>query len=301
MYDVMLRIQVCNLKFVTLLLILYSMNYKEITASSALSSHIKCFWYTERRFMDDDAPFEVLPDSYAELIFFSGANCALNKTNGKSITLSSPFIVGLLDKPIYLKIKGHVRIVAVRFYPWSIFSFLQISPQTNENICLVNHSFSQLSQILQSIIAAGDSSVALQFLQDYFFTRLTNTNTSDTLLENAGKLIVASNGTLPVSQIADESRMTVRTLERNMKRKSGTTVKALARKTRFEKVRDYIWFHPHCNFTQLAYEFDFTDQSHFNREFRNFSNKTPNQFAKEAIAAKIFLSKNNVVFVQVEQ
>ncbi len=277
------------------------MSYQEIISPSALTNHIKCFWYTERKFMDDDAPFEVLPDSYSELIFFSGASCALNKINGEAVTLSSPFIVGLLDKPIYLKIKGHIRIIAVRFYPWSIFSFLQISPQTNENVCFVNHAFHQLSCILQHIIASGESLAALQFLHDYFLTMVMNRNTSNTLLENAGKIIVASSGTMPVSKLADESRMTVRTLERNIKRNSGNTAKAFARKIRFEKVRDYIWFHPHCNFTQLAYQFNFTDQSHFNREFKNFSNKTPNQFAKEAIAAKLFLSKNNVAFVQVEQ
>jgi len=58
-------------------------------------------------------------------------------------------------------------------------------------------------------------------------------------------------------------------------------------------------FQPDVNLTDLAYEFGYTDQAHFIRDFKAFTNKSPGEFAAEMLKLQeIFRQNENVVFLQ---
>jgi len=80
---------------------------------------------------------------------------------------------------------------------------------------------------------------------------------------------------------------------------SGISPKALARAIRFESIRERLMFDPHANLTELAYEFGYTDQPHFIKDFKALTDKTPGEFVLEMQQLKnIFRESENVVFLQ---
>ena len=73
--------------------------------------------------------------------------------------------------------------------------------------------------------------------------------------------------------------LSVRQLERNFKKTTGLTPKALSRIGRFYSILDYIKFREHnAKFKELAIEQNFSNQSHFIREFKSLTASTPKNF-----------------------
>jgi AraC-like DNA-binding protein len=59
-------------------------------------------------------------------------------------------------------------------------------------------------------------------------------------------------------------------------------------------------FDPDQSLTELAHEFGYTDQAHFNRDFKALAEPTPGEFAREMRAIQDLLrGHDNVVFLQV--
>lgn len=77
-------------------------------------------------------------------------------------------------------------------------------------------------------------------------------------------------------------KLSIRQLERNVKKYTGLTPKNISKLGRFYNVLEQIKFKQFdINFTELAFENKFADQSHLIREFKSFSDISPGQFIKD--------------------
>lgn len=73
--------------------------------------------------------------------------------------------------------------------------------------------------------------------------------------------------------------LSVRQTERNLKKITGLTPKSLSRIGRFYSILDYIKFREHnMEFKELAKEQNFSNHSHFIREFKSLTQATPENF-----------------------
>ena len=73
--------------------------------------------------------------------------------------------------------------------------------------------------------------------------------------------------------------LSVRQIERNLKKTTGLTPKSLSRIGRFYSILDYIKFREHnTEFKELAKEQNFSNHSHFIREFKSLTQATPESF-----------------------
>jgi AraC-like DNA-binding protein len=58
-------------------------------------------------------------------------------------------------------------------------------------------------------------------------------------------------------------------------------------------------FDPEQSLTTLAYKHGYADQAHFVRDFKEFADRTPSEFAREMRSIQaIFRDRDNVVFLQ---
>lgn len=274
----------------------FGMHHQEFDPPEELRNTIQNFWHTCIDF--DEVPltgFEVLPDGYTEIIFLFGNPCSIAQQGGLQ-PLSSPFLMGLLGKPVLLHGAGRLEVLGVKCFPWTVFDLLELPPG-NDALRLIKHPIAQLQPILAKYVEGGHIQEALVELEQYLLNTKTGV-TPNKMLFKAGIAMSQANGTLPVSQVAEAAHATVRTLERKFKQAAGFTVKDVSGLMRFEQVRNHLWFHPDANLAGLAQELGYADQAHLSKEFKRYSGTTPAAFARKAKDRKWTISQNFVAFVQ---
>jgi len=247
----------------------------ELDVPAELLNSIRGFWYRDIDFGTSPSAFEVLPDGHAEIIFYFGSDFSLLH-NGQMKPLTSPFIVGLLQQPIYFQSVGRLQIIGIKCLPWAVYDILEMPP-ANGGVQTFAHPIALLQSGLHTLLATGKIDEALALVRDWF---LKNKPAMTPEILKAGEAMLAANGSLPVSSVAAAAHATVRTLERKFKASSGHTMKDVSGLIRFEQVRNRIWENPEINISGLAYELGYADQSHLNREFKRFSGLTAAAFAK---------------------
>jgi AraC-like DNA-binding protein len=273
----------------------FTMQHLEFDPPEELRDTIMCFWYDSIDLGEEQASFEVVPDGYAELIFYVGSPCSLVTKEGLQ-PLTSPFLIGLLNQPVHFYTKNRLEIIAVRCYPWTVFDLLGL-PTGKDGVRIVEHPIAQLQVTLTEQILAGRIADAVAVVRQYFLTAQTRTAT-DTTLVKAGLAMREANGTLPVSQVAEAAYTTVRTLERKFRQSAGYTVKDVSGLIRFEQVRNHLLLDPAVNLAGLAHELGYTDQAHLSREFKRYSGTTPAAFARNVRNEQKTVPNDFVVFRQ---
>lgn len=269
--------------------------HQEFEAPEKLRDTIKCFWYERRDFEEPVPVMEVLPDGYAEIIFYFGSPCSIFY-NGSLQALPSPFMMGLLNQPILFHTGKHLEIIGVRCYPWTVFDLLRL-PSRKDSVHIFEHPVARLQSELNDCMLAGRVGEAVEYIKQYF-SEAKSQIAEDSMLFKAGLAMRAANGTIPVSQVAAAAHATIRTLERGFKQSSGYTVKDVSGLMRFEQVRNKLWHDPGTNIAGLAQEMGYTDQSHLSREFKRYCGTTPATFARKIKKRKQAISNDFVAFVQ---
>lgn len=268
----------------------FNMLHQEFEAPEALRETIRCFWYNKRISGNEPSGYEVIPDGYAEIIFYFG-NISIAQDDGLK-AIPSPFMMGLLNQPVHFYTEGQLEIIGVRCFPWVVADLLSL-PSGKSGVQFFEHPMATLQDNLSRLVADGQIEEAITTVKEYFLNAQSGLATNS-MLHKAGIAMQAAKGNLPVSGIAEAAHATVRTLERNFKQSSGHTVKDVSGLMRFEQVRNRLWLEPDVSLSSLAYEMGYTDQPHLSREFKRYSGTTPAAFARNAKNAK---SQNLTMFL----
>ncbi|MET3875834.1 helix-turn-helix domain-containing protein [Chitinophaga sp. OAE865] len=273
----------------------FEMLHREFDPPEELQDTIKCFWYNGREVGELQSDFEVIPDGYAEIIFYFGSLSSISP-NGDLQPLPSPFMMGLLNQPVVFYTEKRLEIIAVRCFPWTVFDLLGL-PSGKDSVHIFEHPIAKLQSPLSKLIEAGKIEEAVALVKQYFLDARSRI-AIDSMLFKAGVAMRKTNGTIPVSQVAAAAHATVRTLERKFKQSSGYTVKDVSGLMRFEQVRNKLWHSPDSNLAGLAIELGYTDQAHLSREFKRYSGATPAAFARKAKKGKQAVTSDFVAFIQ---
>ena len=271
------------------------MQHQEIEPPEELRDAIRCFWYDRKDFGALPTAFEVVPDGYAEIIFYFGSTCSLATPAGVQ-PLPSPFLLGLLNQPVIFYAENRLEIIGIRCLPWMVFDLLGLPPG-QDGVRVMAHPIARLQAPLAACVQTGQVAEALAQVAQYFMQARAQ-GTRNGLLRKAGNAMQAANGTLPVSQVAAAAHATIRTLERKFKQAAAYTVKDVSGLMRFEQVRNRLWRQPEASLAGLAQELGYADQAHLSREFKRYSGTTPGAFARKARREKPGLAPDFVAFVQ---
>lgn len=243
------------------------MPYQKIDPPLALRSLVRGFWYLRLDLAELPEGFEILPDSYPEILFHFGSPCYLTTPTGRQ-RLPSPFVVGLLQHPIRLSAPGRVDFLSAQCFPWTPTTWVEQD---------TGPALAQLHRALAQAVAAGQITRALAQLTQHFLAKPVSI---DHALHQAGIAMRAAHGQVPVGQLASAACATVRTLERKCRLVTGYSIKSIATLMRFEQVRNQLWRQPTSPLASLAQAAGYADQAHLSREFKRFSGTTPARFAR---------------------
>jgi AraC-like DNA-binding protein len=274
--------------------------YQEHLPHSSLQNYVKCFWTLEKEYTPDAPNEEVTPDACIELIFNFGAPYILQTESMPDREMPLAFLVGLQKKPLLFRSSGIVRIVATRFYAWGALPFLAPGYQSSSTVKVIpGDEWRGLADKINPKIQAQNYDGAVADIEDFLIGKLLTANFDVKQIEMAAQILYREKGQFRVSELAEYCNLSERQLQRQFQNTVGVSPKTLARTIRFEEIRNRLMFNPDASLTDLAYEFGYTDQAHFIHDFKEFTGRTPGEFALEMKPwQKVFHDNENVVFLQ---
>jgi AraC-like DNA-binding protein len=263
------------------------MDYKIFAPSVQLRQLVQCFWSLES---DPNEPtprdYFLMADSCPEIIF--QYNEGFQTYSAQSARIR--FQHSIHDK---FDVGKKVGFFGVRLYPHAVNQLLNI--QANE---VVNHvfDFSALfrregEDLADQVYSAGNTPERIARVSDYL-TKMASRYKVDPVKYFVNQVIRCA-GSVDIAAMQKESGLSVKQFERRFKAIAGFPPKYFARIARFQSVKDRYSLSQSQSMTSLAYSCNYYDQSHFNREFKEFSGVQPLRYFKPIDQENINLSKHN--------
>lgn len=242
--------------------------YTELTSCKKLKSYIRCFWGTENPLIQvesDDTPELVIPDTCVDIIYY------IDYTNN---TVTGGFC-GINDCSFQVQksgMTGHrVATFAIRFYAWSAYMFADDSLKSTINGYFdVGSRFEWLDKIIRpELLELITLQEKASFVEQVLLKAVSSVK-ENTVINHAIWNILMNKGSLDVSNLAKESFVSTRQLERLFHEYVGITPKKLSNLVRYQ----FLWRDILCkaDFDVLSavHKYGYTDQSHLLREFKRY-------------------------------
>lgn len=257
------------------------MNYQEFIPAEALRSFIKCYYIFE-----PDKQVSFLDKAYAtgcvEAMFNLGNGTWQVDYGDGFITNPSIELWGQIIQPLTFQSIGKNFMLGVRFYPHAAALFL------NENVSHFNNRITNLGDVsgkpIQELYEQLKDkellSQRISLLNKYFLRKLIAFEkklSRPALVSNAMNEMKQPGFFDNIDNLANRYGITARYLQKIFVQQTGLTPKLYGKINRFQNSLQLI-AKQRYSLTDIAYECGYFDQSHFIREFKSFTGKTPSAF-----------------------
>ncbi|WP_421875312.1 DUF6597 domain-containing transcriptional factor [Marinoscillum sp.] len=246
------------------------MIYRRREPSRKLASLIECFWVVDSEGDASVFPQKIIPDGFPELIFHYGDPYKINIAGNWEMQ-SRNLLAGQLTKYFYLENTGVSGMIGVKMKPCALYNLFGLNmSELVDKVLSVEEALPQL-EVPEASLDGFDS--FCHKMEEIVL----DVNTMQSKAERAAELIVDKHGLLDLSTITDHLDIGARQLERLFKTQIGLSPKFYSRVVRlsyiFQQVQegDYSW-------ARLAYLAGFTDQSHFIKNFKEFTGEDPSKY-----------------------
>ncbi|MFT3677751.1 MAG: helix-turn-helix domain-containing protein [Chitinophagaceae bacterium] len=181
----------------------------------------------------------------------------------------------LREKVLLVKQLGTLHRVVIVFHPLGIQQFYGGVDFTD---FIKDFNFFS-PQELELLLDTTDEDELVNYLDRFLFDRFTGFKIE--LLDQCINYIFRHAEDFSVGHFSEDSQVSRRHLNRLFQTHLGVSVKRFYEIVLFRKtIKQKLFITPEENFTRLAYEFNFNDQSHFNKIYKKFTANTPAQFFK---------------------
>ena len=221
-------------------------------------------------------------DGYPGLMFHDTVHGLTIQPHQKKMPLL--FLYGQTIKPVTLEIDGAYQVILFQLYPFVLKNIFGISPPSIHDNCydlqqLTNNTVEKLPATLLSMQQVETRIEELtDFLYQLFLSRKEDI---DSDVRQMIEIILASKGKEKIIQIAQQLKVTVRTLERKFLQETGLTPKKFAMIIQFQSSLKQLSVKDFNTLADIVYENGFADQSHFIKVFKAYTGKTPKAFHKK--------------------
>jgi AraC-like DNA-binding protein len=184
---------------------------------------------------------------------------------------------------------GDVRLYGVHFKPGGAAPFLRLSLSDLRNqIAPLDALWGRRArEIRERLQAASSIPAGLSLLEELMLERLCETSDKLSLVQHAISQIVRHQGSLSIRALSKHFGVSHNHLGVQFNHLVGVTPKELARLYRFAHVLGSIELTRPVDWTRLAHQAGFYDQSHFNKEFAAFTGLNPTEYLRERVRLRI--------------
>ena len=198
-------------------------------------------------------------------------------------TAQSEFTIsGQVNYPSHLYADENVEMIVVVFQPYVLKAFLNlpISLLHNQEVSGYDLENKNLKQLAAQIFDCENTNLCINLIEQWLLSQIADVLTSKTAynikrITAAIKRLFIMPAT-SVTELASIACLGKKQFERLFNELVGANPKEYARVVRFQKSLKLLQHYTEdANKAQLAYQCGYADQSHFIREFKQFSGYTP--------------------------
>ena len=255
------------------------MKYLTYNPPASLKEFVRFFWTLECDFVEEKYVHRSLADGCVQLVFHY-------KTNFDEITanhiLEPSFSSGISGQSQNFRrfvTKDSFGIFGAYLYPYAVPKLFSIpaSEITNQMVNFVDFIGNEGKELEERIMLAANNDLRIQVLSAFLESKLMINDYTDLAISSCITRIIHSKEIENVTKLASLANLSTRQFERRFVDYAGFTPKFYSRLIRFQAAVKKFG----GNFTSLtdvAHECGYYDQSHFIREFKEFSGYTPATF-----------------------
>ena len=272
------------------------MIYRKFNPCEILKPFVECYFIWESAGETiKNMVIESPPSGFCSIVFNCGDDYFLTNKKHQNLKAPKQFISGQAIYSYKLFLNGNISIAGIVFKPAALASLFNLPTfeYTEERISLCHVFEKQLIiSIANKIETTVDINERVKLLEDFvlsFYNR--NNKPKPDYIDYAANLIVEKNGMMHISDLLKEVFMSRRNFERKFFKKVGLSPKYYARIRRIGFLLNEIAGKKKADWSSLFSEAEFYDQSHFIKDFIEFTGRSPEQYIKENSELANFVSK----------
>lgn len=261
-----------------------------IAPCEELKPFIQCYWSikSEHR-LQKSIVNKIISDGGSGVVFNFGSRFYIQADEDICLVRDKCFFTGVTDKTAYLELAGIVDAFGVRFYP-GVCSV--IMPEMMSAGSLISKLESGKFSGLYDSLLKNDDSERKQIL-DEFLIREFNQFINMPLpwgIQTAN-FIKANGGSIKVEETADNFALSRRQFSRKFKEEVGLTPKQYSKIVRINNVRSALKTQDIKSLTTVGYDFEYYDQAHFIKEFKDIVELTPKEYFRNKRMSRFYNNK----------
>ncbi|MBW8687780.1 helix-turn-helix transcriptional regulator [Chitinophaga rhizophila] len=259
------------------------MQFRNIPPPDYLKDYVRHFWVIESHHTDvSAATFRTIADGCPGLIFQHQDQGILFQNDKQ---LAGAILYGQATRHAALRIRGGFDTIGVYFYPHALKTIFGLNADELTDDCIdLNLLESTRSFQLQNRLTNTFSSQSrIDTICSFLLAQIAeNDRYTDPSMQYAIDRIRQTNGHISVKALREELQLSERSFERKFKQHIGLTPKLFARIAQFQACMQLLRQSNYNKLSDIAFEHDYADQSHFIRSFREFAGLSPFQFRKRS-------------------
>ena len=258
------------------------MKYKQIEIPHYLKDYIQSFWVLNNFTNAAAKSFRTIADGCPGLIFQHPEKGVLYQNEKQ---LPAGFLYGQATKHNTLQLSGQFSTVGIFFYPHALKTIfgLNASELTDSCIDLTLLSATQGFQLSERLMKSISTDDQIEIVSSFLFSQMQKNNQPvDGKTGYALSRIILSKGSISLKELTESLNLSERSFERKFKEHVGISPKLFSRICRFQASLKQLKHNNYNKLSDIAFENDFADQSHFIRTFKEFSGFSPNQYQQQS-------------------
>jgi AraC-like DNA-binding protein len=261
------------------------MQYLKFSPCKQLEPFIECYfiWQTVSGPVQNMV-VESPPTGFCSIVFNSGDPYFLHNKKYEKLEVPEVFVAGQAIYSYKLFLNGCISMAGIVFKPAGLASLfsLPVYEFTEERIAL--------EKILKESIVAKLSAALKQqsepvekakLLEAFVLHQAGDIAPEPDAIDEAANKIVLANGLLHVNDLIEQAYMSRRNFERKFFKKVGLSPKYYARIRRMSYIGNLIAGKAKVDWPEVFHNCEYYDQSHFIKDFIEFTGRTPQQYFEE--------------------
>ena len=261
------------------------MIYRKFQPSPLLQPFVECYylWHSSGEPVAN-LVVESPPTGFCSIVFNFGDSYHLHNKKYERLAVPAQFVAGQAIYSYKLFLNGIINIAGIVLKPTGLASLFNLPTfeYTEERIPLDTvFRKSSVDELSESIRTAPDENEKIKLLEGFLLKQFHETKPEPDVIDSAANLIVEKNGMVDVAAIMKDVYMSRRNFERRFFKKVGLSPKYYARLRRMAYLMNLIAGKKKVDWAGLFTECEFYDQSHFIKDFLEFTGRTPQQYLNE--------------------